>query len=66
MRIIINGAGIAGPTLVALTGYGREEDRRRSQAAEFDLHLQKPIDPNALAECLLNRANAISEASLTR
>lgn len=28
--------------LVALTGYGTEEDRRRSQAAGFDLHLVKP------------------------
>ena len=31
--------------LIALTGYGQEEDRRLSQAAGFDLHLVKPIDP---------------------
>jgi two-component system CheB/CheR fusion protein len=38
--------------LVALTGYGREEDRRRSRAAGFDDHLVKPVNPQALAELL--------------
>jgi CheY-like chemotaxis protein len=31
--------------LVAVTGYGQEEDRRRSLEAGFDLHLTKPVDP---------------------
>ncbi|HXX68227.1 MAG TPA: response regulator, partial [Polyangiaceae bacterium] len=31
-------------TLVALTGYGQDEDRHRSRAAGFDHHLVKPID----------------------
>ena len=30
--------------LVALTGYGLESDRKRSQAAGFDHHLVKPAD----------------------
>jgi PAS domain S-box-containing protein len=30
-------------TLVALTGWGQEEDRRRSREAGFDLHLVKPV-----------------------
>jgi signal transduction histidine kinase/DNA-binding response OmpR family regulator len=30
--------------LVALTGYGREEDRRRSREAGFDHHLVKPVE----------------------
>ena len=30
--------------LVALTGYGQEEDRRRSREAGFDAHLTKPMD----------------------
>jgi two-component system, sensor histidine kinase len=37
----------AGPSkivLVALTGYGQEEDRRRSQQAGFDHHLIKPVN----------------------
>jgi CheY-like chemotaxis protein len=32
--------------LVALTGYGREEDRRAALAAGFDEHLVKPVDLN--------------------
>ncbi len=38
--------------IVALTGYGQEEDRRRSQEAGFDLHFVKPVDPNALRDLL--------------
>jgi CheY-like chemotaxis protein len=34
--------------LVALTGYGQDEDRRRAGQAGFDSHLTKPADPNAL------------------
>jgi CheY-like chemotaxis protein len=34
--------------LVAVTGYGQEEDRRRSEEAGFDAHLVKPVDPDAL------------------
>lgn len=39
--------------LVALTGWGQEEDRRRSQEAGFDDHMVKPVDLDAL-EALLN------------
>jgi CheY-like chemotaxis protein len=38
--------------LVALTGYGGEEDRRRSLAAGFDHHMVKPIDFDALRALL--------------
>lgn len=31
--------------LVAVTGYGREEDRRRCMEAGFDHHVTKPINP---------------------
>ena len=34
--------------LVALTGFGSEEDRKRAQAAGFDHHLVKPVDLDAL------------------
>ena len=34
--------------LVALTGYGRPEDRDRSLEAGFDAHLVKPVDPDEL------------------
>ncbi len=34
--------------LVALTGYGREEDQQQALAAGFDYHLVKPVNPDAL------------------
>jgi PAS domain S-box-containing protein len=34
--------------LIALTGYGQEEARRRSKEAGFDYHLVKPVEPEAL------------------
>jgi CheY-like chemotaxis protein len=34
--------------LVAVTGFGREEDRRRAEAAGFDMHFVKPADPAAI------------------
>jgi two-component system CheB/CheR fusion protein len=39
-------------TLVALTGWGQEADRRRALDAGFDYHLTKPVDPEALNELL--------------
>jgi signal transduction histidine kinase/CheY-like chemotaxis protein len=38
--------------LIAVTGYGRDEDRRRSKEAGFDLHLTKPVDPAQLKALL--------------
>jgi len=45
--------------LIALTGWGREEDRRRAEEAGFDGHLIKPVQVSALRqmlERLLDRA----------
>ena len=39
-------------TIVALTGWGQDEDRRRSSDAGFDTHLVKPVDPEALMQLL--------------
>ncbi|WP_437662404.1 ATP-binding protein [Sorangium sp. So ce1182] len=36
--------GFAGLVLVALTGWGTEDDRRRAREAGFDHHLTKPVD----------------------
>jgi CheY-like chemotaxis protein/two-component sensor histidine kinase len=36
------------PYLIALTGYGRDDDRKRAADAGFDIHLTKPIAPSAL------------------
>ncbi len=39
-------------TLVALTGWGQDEDRRRSQEAGFNLHVVKPVDLDGLEKLL--------------
>jgi PAS domain S-box-containing protein len=38
--------------IIALTGWGQEEDRRRSREAGFDHHLVKPVDPQALMKMI--------------
>jgi PAS domain S-box-containing protein len=43
------------PLLIALTGWGQEEDRQRSRAAGFDHHMVKPVDPAALDRLLAMR-----------
>jgi PAS domain S-box-containing protein len=40
------------PVLVALTGWGQDEDRRKSIAAGFDLHLVKPVDHDVLTQLI--------------
>jgi CheY-like chemotaxis protein len=40
------------PTLIAVTGYGRDEDRREIYAAGFSHHLVKPADPEELRALL--------------
>jgi len=39
-------------TLIAVTGWGQEEDRRRALSSGFDRHLVKPIDPVLLEQLL--------------
>jgi len=34
-----------GPLMIALTGYGDADSRRRAREAGFDLHVLKPVDP---------------------
>jgi len=43
-----NELGMKEPYIIALSGYGTEEDRRKSFNAGFDNHLVKPLDPSAL------------------
>ena len=46
-EIRCRGNGLKG---IALSGYGREEDVRRSEQAGFSMHLTKPVDADALIE----------------
>jgi CheY-like chemotaxis protein len=41
--------------LIALTGYGREEDRERARQAGFNIHLTKPANPAELRRLLAER-----------
>jgi CheY-like chemotaxis protein len=46
--------------LIAVTGYGGEEDERRSREAGFDFHLTKPVRLNMLDELLNGPATRLS------
>lgn len=45
--------------LVALTGWGSEEDRQRSSDAGFDLHLTKPVELQTLARVLQQSVSSL-------
>ena len=51
-RLIRAGAGERAPRFVAITGWGRDQDRERSRAEGFALHLVKPIDGDDLDRVL--------------
>jgi two-component system, chemotaxis family, CheB/CheR fusion protein len=38
--------------LIALTGWGQEQDKQAAKAAGFDEHLTKPVDPDAVERIL--------------
>jgi PAS domain S-box-containing protein len=60
-RAVRDDPEVADTCLIALTGYGQEGDRRRTEEAGFDLHLTKPVQPSRLEEILAAppRASAI-------
>jgi CheY-like chemotaxis protein/two-component sensor histidine kinase len=56
-RRLKSGDATAGCVLVAVTGWGQEDDRRRAREAGFDRHLVKPVDPAELEKILSGTAN---------
>jgi signal transduction histidine kinase/CheY-like chemotaxis protein len=52
-RVMRADPGLGAVRLVALTGYGEQEDRRRARQAGFDVHVTKPADPQALLGLVL-------------
>ncbi|WZO97718.1 ATP-binding protein [Isosphaeraceae bacterium EP7] len=50
--------GFATVTLLALTGWGHEQDRQKSREAGFDQHLVKPVAPEAILELLTKAESA--------
>ncbi|MFI4866684.1 MAG: ATP-binding protein [Steroidobacterales bacterium] len=58
-REIRRQAGDQPPTIIAITGWGQDEDKQRTAEAGFAWHLTKPVDPAQLQAILekLSRAN---------
>lgn len=54
--------GGSGPLMIALSGYGRPEDRARSLEAGFDAHLTKPVTAEVLARSLESLARSRPKA----
>ncbi|MGH6635956.1 MAG: hypothetical protein ACRED0_07420 [Gammaproteobacteria bacterium] len=51
-RYYTSSRGVRRWLLVALTGWGQDEDRRKSREAGFEGHLVKPVDHGALTKLL--------------
>jgi CheY-like chemotaxis protein len=49
-------AGGDAPLLVAVSGWGSDDDRRRTREAGFDRHLVKPVDLHALTRMIAEQA----------
>ena len=49
----------AGMMLIAVTGYGLPEDRKRAEQAGFDAHFVKPLDFNRLTDLLMARGGSM-------
>jgi PAS domain S-box-containing protein len=50
--------GLSQALIVAVTGYGQDADARRAEAAGFDAHLVKPVDPAAIQALLAAKAKS--------
>jgi PAS domain S-box-containing protein len=53
-------ADVSGARMVALTGWGQAEDRRRTAEAGFDDHLTKPADPRQIQQILEEVAQRVT------
>jgi|SRR5690242_15412351 DNA-binding response OmpR family regulator len=51
---IVRATDAAPRLLIALSGYGEEQDRQRSHEAGFDSHLVKPVDPDVLRKMMMS------------
>jgi len=59
-RTVRGGAEFGKPVLIAMTGFGTDEDRQQSRAAGFDAHLVKPVELASLQK-LLNDGELLGE-----
>lgn len=58
--------GLEHAVLIAVSGYGREEDQLRSREAGCDLHLCKPVDLNLLEQLLTRHHQRKASQNVTR
>ena len=63
IRALPNGQSMR---LIALTGYGQDDDRRRALSAGFDQHLVKPVDIDRLQEILAQASQRKNSAATSR
>jgi two-component system, chemotaxis family, CheB/CheR fusion protein len=67
MRMRQHNGSRSRPTLVALTGWGQQQDRERAAEAGFDLHLTKPVDPAVIMALARDpRTPTLQQYSLSR
>jgi signal transduction histidine kinase len=59
-RLLRMDPALAQTKIIAVTGYGQPEDKRRSKEAGIDDHLTKPVDPEALTNAVARREDSIS------
>jgi CheY-like chemotaxis protein len=59
-RVIREDHALTNTRLIALSGYGQPEDRRRTAEAGFEEHLIKPVEPEKLLE-VLRREEAFAD-----
>lgn len=57
VRRIRKEAALPRPIVIAISGWGSEEDRQRALRAGFDDHLAKPVDYGELVDLLLAKAS---------
>ena len=60
-RMMRQEVGLKDALLVALTGYGRDEDREKARVAGFDMHFTKPIELDALQKVLEKKQKELSQ-----
>ncbi len=58
VRRLRQDVGLRDALIVAVTGYGQEEDKLRSRQADFDAHLIKPASLEALLALLARRSSS--------
>jgi CheY-like chemotaxis protein/two-component sensor histidine kinase len=62
-RVRMLGGGVANTKAVALTAFGRLQDRTQAMLAGFQMHLAKPVDPNELVVTVASITGSISPAA---